>query len=141
LIAEWRGQYRQAPKKTFYTLKHGAGLQKALQPQNSNHWLYAGYSAADWLAPWVRQNVLFVVADMIGLEELTEKLQLEESKKGFNVVVSLDPDGNLLHDRFEVSDGVWTTSPLETYLNLYQSHDRGREAAELIAKKYFGSKP
>jgi hypothetical protein len=141
LLHEWREQKTTKPRQTFYTLQHGAALEKILQPNTGEHWLYAGYSAANWLAPLVRQPLLYVVADVVGLRELEQKLQLEPTQKGFNVVVYPDPEGDLLHDRWEASAGVWTTSPMQTYLELYQSHDRGREAAALIAKKYFGSKP
>ncbi len=141
LLNEWREQKTSKPRQTYYTLKHGAALEKALQPNTDQHWIYASYSAANWLAPLVRQPMLYVVADDVGIQELEGKLQLEATEKGFNVVVYPDPDGDLLQDRWEASAGVWTTSPVQTYLELYQSHDRGREAAALIQTKYLGVKP
>ena len=137
LISAWRDQPQQRSQRSFYTIKHGAALQKALQPNDGTHWLHAGFSAADWLAPWVRQNTFYAVADERGIEQLTEALQLEETSKGFNVIIVSD-DGNVLNDRFEAAEGIWTTSPLETYLTLYQSHDRGREAADQLWQKYQG---
>ena len=49
VISAWRDQPQQRSQRTFYTLKHSAALQKALQPNDGTHWLYSGFSAADWL--------------------------------------------------------------------------------------------
>jgi hypothetical protein len=143
LLEQWRGEWgdtranqrmEDPHKQKYYTLKHGAALQKALQPNDGQHWVYASYSAADWLAPLARQAVLHLVADNLGLRHLQTVLQLEPVKTGFNVIIYLDPEGDILQDRFEAAPGIWTTSPVQTYLELYNSHDRGREAAEYLRK-------
>jgi hypothetical protein len=66
----------------------------------------------------VRQNLLYLVADQIGLGQLESVLGLKPVGSGANVIVYQDPEANLLLDRFKAQAGIWTTSPIETYLML-----------------------
>jgi hypothetical protein len=129
LLENWKTAYTAPKPTTYYTLKHGKALQEALKDASGEHWLYASYSASEWLSPWVRQNLLYLVADQIGLGQLESVLGLKPVGSGANVIVYQDPEANLLLDRFKAQAGIWTTSPIETYLMLSGQHDRAGEAA------------
>jgi hypothetical protein len=136
LLEAWTAAYssQSVIKQRFYTLKHGKALNQALQANDGQHWLYASFSAADWLAPFARQDVLYLVADTIGLEHLQAALQLEPVESGFNVVIMLDAERDILQDHFKTTPNIWTTSPVQTYLELMTGNDRSREAAARILK-------
>ena len=132
LIEAWAAVYTPAPPTTFYSLKHGKMLSETLFDNDGAHWLYAGLSAADWLAPLVRQNTLQLVADETGLQKLKELLGLKPALTGFNVAITLDSQRDSLRDKFHAAPGIWTTSLLQTYLDLSSGNDRAREAAQLL---------
>ncbi len=136
LLEAWSMAYssQNFEKQRFYTLKHGKALSQVLQANDGQHLLYASFSAADWLAPFARQEVLYLVADTIGLEHLKVALQLEPVESGFNVVVILDAERDILQDRFKAAPSIWTTSPVQTYLELMVGNDRSQEAAAQIFK-------
>jgi Transcriptional regulator, AbiEi antitoxin, Type IV TA system len=137
LLETWSAVYtNQSPINRYYTLKHGKALAQALQPNDGQHWLYTSFSAADWLAPFVRQEVLYLVADESGMAHLQQTLKIELVETGFNLVLMADFEGDILQDRFEAASNIWTTSPVQTYLELMSSHDRGREAAAHLYQKY-----
>lgn len=136
LLETWQDSYTPLPKTMFYTLKHGKNLQESLLDNDGQHWIYAGLSASDWLAPLVRQPNLHVLADETGIAQLETKLGLKPVNSGFNVVIFLDQEANLLRDRFEVAPGIWTTSPVQTYLELANGNDRAQEAAQHLFKEH-----
>ena len=130
VLETWRDTYTPLPTRTFYTLKHGKVLQEALGENNGQHWIYTGFSAADWLAPLVRQPNLHLLADEVGIAQLEHILGFKPVSSGFNLVISFDPEANVIRDRFEAAPSIWTTSFVETYLELTSGNDRSREAAE-----------
>ena len=135
LLETWQDSYTPLPKTMFYTLKHGKNLQESLLGNDGQHWIYAGLSASDWLAPLVRQPNLHILADETGIAQLETRLGLKPVSSGFNVVIFLDQEANLLRDRFEVAFGIWTTSPVQTYLELANGNDRAQEAAQHLFKE------
>ena len=46
-------------------------------------------------------------------------------------------DESLFHDANEPAPGVFCTSPVVTYLDLWTGSDRDREAAEHLAGEFF----
>jgi hypothetical protein len=132
LIEAWAHVYTPTSPTTFYSLKHGKMLLETLSDNDGEHWLYASLSAADWLAPLVRQNTLHLVADEIGMQKLKDLLDLKPAPTGFNVAITLDSERDLLRDKFHAAPGIWTTSLLQTYLDLFSGNDRAKEAAQLL---------
>lgn len=62
-------------------------------------------------------------------------LQLSTAARGENVVVIELDDVGLFRDSVEPTDGIHCTSPVQTYLDLYASGERGREAAEHLRQE------
>ncbi len=145
LVDTWCDEYEAPPAETreYYTVRHGEALVSALTPLMIENCRDPGlalrnFSAANWLAPYGRSETtqLYVWPDM--LPRLEKALSLEPAAKGANVVIKILEEESILLDAIEAVDGVVTTSPLQTYLDLYASGDRGREAAEFLRGRGFG---
>ncbi len=138
----WRAAYEPpaGERKSFYTALHGAAFdeaaRKALRPQrDSTHAAFASFSAARWLAPYARVGSHDFYADAVGLDAISSALALSLVTKGENVVVTVLRDPGPLHDVVEQAPGVVCTSPVQTYLDLCASGERGREAAEHLRRE------
>ena len=137
LLDAWRQAYRLDPERSesCYTLLHGEGLDKALRAAlaeagRGQHAVLASYSAGGWLAPFVRVASLYLYADQQGEIVLRKHLKLEPPGKGANVSLMQPKDAGVFLDRVEAAEGLWCTSPIQTYLDLAVSGERGAEAAE-----------
>ena len=137
LLEAWRRAYRLevARSEDCYTLLHGEPLDKALrtllaEAGRGRHAVLASYSAARWLAPFARVASLYFYVDEQGESVIRQHLQLEPAAKGANVSLMRPKDEGVFLDRFEAADGIWCTSPIQTYLDLAVSGERGAEAAE-----------
>ena len=53
------------------------------------------------------------------------------------MVLYVPTDGNLFDDASEPGPSVFRTSPIVTYLDLWNGSDREREAAEHLAGEHF----
>jgi len=137
LLDAWRQAYRLEPESTqsFYTLLHGEAMDKALRSAfaeagGARRAMLASYSAARWLAPYARAGTLYLYADGRGEAALRKHLKLEAPGQGANVSLMRPKDEGVLLDAVEAANGVWCTSPIQTYLDLIVSGERGAEAAE-----------
>ena len=137
LLDAWREAYRRDTERSesFYTLLHGTALDKAVRAAleeagQGEHAVLASYSASGWQAPFSRVASLYLYADDQGESILRKALQLEPSGKGANVSLMRPKDRGVFLDRDEAAGGVWCTSPIQTYLDLAVSGERGAEAAE-----------
>lgn len=65
-------------------------------------------------------------------EQFIERLELQESPEGANVLVWVTkyPDPFLKAER--VADKLYATNPLQTYLDLSAGGERSQEAAEFL---------
>lgn len=142
LLDAWRESYPgpEGHRLTFYTPLHGRELATAFRgalhggsDHNRPRAVLSSFSAADWLAPYGRTGMTSVYVDNLG--RLMDDLQLTNVGKGENVVVTILKDEGPLLDAREVTDGIWCTSPIQTYLDLAQVGNRGREAAEHLKEK------
>lgn len=143
LLDIWREAYRRPGKRHgFYTALHGKALQETLRSSlfGANRFgrvLLGSFSAAQWLAPYARTTTEFFYADRHGMDALRGALQLSPIAKGENVIImALDDDG-LFRDALEPAPGVRCTSAVQTYLDLWISGERGKEAAEHLRKERF----
>ena len=137
LLDAWKAAYEPPVSQSlrFYTTLHGPEFDRharaafAALPQESNAAL-ASYSAAHWIAPYARTGTQFFYADARAVKTLERELKLSSIAKGENIVVSVPKDEGVFLDDFEPAPGMRVTSPLQTYLDLAKSGERGEEAAE-----------
>jgi hypothetical protein len=142
LLDAWRDDYEvtEGKRLTFYTILHGAEFEKAARdvlrvaPERGKA-IFASFSAAHWLAPFGRTGMQYFYADNAGAEQLKERLKLTLSPKGENVSVIVPKDLGLFRDTDEPVRGAVCTSAVQTYLDLWISGERGREAAEYLRKE------
>ncbi len=137
LLDAWRDDY--APpggnRRAFYTTLHGASFEAAIRKggtagAHGGLAMLSSFSAANWLAPYARTGTHSFYADEAGMDRLRQLLDLSPAGRGDNVVVTVIDDRALFQDSVEAADGIHCTSPVQTYLDLYVSGERGREAAE-----------
>ena len=142
LLETWRENYRRpvGHRITGYTHLHGKQLDDqlsgALNPQHPRA-IYSLHSAAQWFAPFGRDGTHTFYADESGAQFLQEALKLMPVPKGANVVLHIPNDESLFDDAIEPAPGIVCTSPVITYLDLWNGNDRDREAAEYVAKECF----
>lgn len=144
LLKAWRENYRSPSDHsiTGYTHLHGEQLEKglagALNPFPPRPCaIYSLHSAAQWFAPYGRDGTYNFYADESGVQTLTKALRLSTVAKGANVVFRVIKDESLFDDAIEPAPGVFCTSPIATYLDLWNGNDRDREAAEYMAREFF----
>lgn len=142
LLDAWRDAYEPPPAKrmTFYTTLHGKAFEEAARGALRTDGAaglaaFASYSSAQWLAPYGRTGTQHFYADEKGLERLRSALQLAPMSKGENVVVSVLKDCGLFIDAVEPALGLVCTGPVQTYLDLSASGERGREAADHLRRE------
>lgn len=139
LLDEWRTAYKSAFEQAthYYTLLHGEPLTEALKAAEApglqateSRVMLASFSAAQWISPFARTSGIICYASEAGEALLTEKLQLQPAGRGENVTVVRPKDDSVYIDPYEPLPGLHCTGALQTYLDLWASGDRGREAAE-----------
>lgn len=137
LLEAWRQAHRLDPERSepAYTLLHGEALDRALRTAlaeagDGRHAVLASYSAGRWLAPFARVSGAYLYVDEEGGNAVRKHLKLESAAKGANVSLMWPKDEGVFLDRVEAAKGMWCTSPVQTYLDLAVSGERGAEAAE-----------
>ena len=137
LLDAWRDAYEppEGRRLRFYTTLHSSAFEEAARKalraaENGGQAVFASFSAAQWLAPYARVSTQFFYADDAGLNRLQELLNLSSASKGENVIITVPKDRGLLRDAIEAAPGILCTSPVQTYLDLTASGERGREAAD-----------
>lgn len=142
LLDAWREDYLPpaGERRAFYTTLHGGAFEEALRQGGGALALdglavLASFSAANWLAPYARTGTHHFYADEEGLSRLRQLLNLSTAARGENVVVTVLDDLAVINDSVEATGGIYCTSPVQTYLDLYVSGERGREAAEHLRRE------
>jgi hypothetical protein len=142
LLDTWREEYvpPAGERRAFYTTLHGSAFEAALREYGTALALdgvaiLSSFSAANWLAPYARTGTHYFYADQEGVDRMRKFLKLSTATRGENVVVTELDDFGLFHDAVEPTEGIHCTSPVQTYLDLYASGDRGREAAEHLRQE------
>ncbi|CAM3831522.1 MarR family transcriptional regulator [Deinococcus saxicola] len=142
LLNAW-AEYRQEAKDPpwlGYTLLHGKKLNEVLQDLQrgsggGENVVLAGPSAAQWMAPFLRDERQYFYATPNGFQQLCEELDLESEPTG-NIVVRVTEEPEVFLDRVQAAPGVWTTSPAQTFLDLHLEGERGQEAAKHLLQHY-----
>jgi hypothetical protein len=140
LLKEWRGVYayeehRQLNcfslsdrKSIFKKLAElGAGSSVGAMPA-----CLASFTAADELAPHVRQSRLWVYCRAQHTREIQKLLGAKEVDTGANLILLEAADEGVFEGIHLGKEGVPTTSALQSYLDLWQAGGRGEEAATAI---------
>ena len=139
VIDAWRDSYEAPPgeRHTLYTTLHGAALESTAREtlgtasqETPGTAAFASFSAANWIAPYARSPIQYFYATKAGLDRLTAALKLKPAPRGENVVITLVKDEGLLADTIEPATGAVCTSPVQTYLDLTLTGERGEEAAQ-----------
>lgn len=139
LLDAWRDDGTQSPQVLMrgYTLKHGRALDTAIEDafaeataQNARL-LLASHSVARRVAPFARVSGEFFYADAGGGFSLLKRhLQLASTDKGENVTIYGAADDGLWLETMELGSKIKATGPIQTYLDLLSTGERGREAAD-----------
>ena len=98
----------------------------------------ASFSAAEWLAPFVRHATNYFYADELGLGALKSLLNLTGAPKGANIVIVVPDEDGVLDDAEPVANGLVATGPVQTYLDLMHAGDRGQEGAAHLRAQLLG---
>ena len=144
LLKSWRENYRQPAGHHIsgYTVLHGDQLRDRLsgslnpgpQPPRA---ICASHSAAQWIAPYVRDGTHSFYADEPGARILQEALQLTHAERGANVILRIPNDETLFEDAVEPAPSIFCANPVVTCLDLWNGNDRDREAADHLAATCF----
>ena len=144
LLRSWRDRYLRPPGRSIaaYTHLHGKQFDErvrvALNPDREGpRAIYSLSSAAQWFAPYSRTGTQTFYSDDAGAEVLKERLGLKHTGSGANVVVHVPSDESLFDDVSEPAPGVFCTSAIVTYLDLWAGNEREREAAQHLAGELF----
>ena len=143
LLKAWRERYRRPHGRRIdgYTHLQPKQLDERLlgdlNPyQHHPRAIYSLNSAAKRLAPFGRDSTHSFYVDEPGAERLREKLGLRPVARGANVVLRVPVDTSLFDDAIEPQPSVFCTSPIVTYLDLWNGNDRDREAADFLAEEH-----
>ena len=144
LLQTWRENYRRPAGRSIpgYTHLHGRQLDEWLRGKLNPYSerpraIYSLHSAAQWLAPFSRSGTQTFYVDEPGAEVLKEGLKLMPAARGANVTLHVLTDETLFDDATEAAPKVFCSSPIVTYLDLWNGSDREREAAEYLAGEFF----
>ena len=140
VLDAWRDAYERpaGEKRLFYAILQGKQFDtmakeafRPIDPHDADgaQAVFASFSAARWLAPYARSNMQYFYANEAGLQILKSGLRLASASKGENVTITVTYDQGVFMDAVEPASGVPCTSPVQTYLDLAASGERGLEAA------------
>lgn len=141
VLDAWAEDYEQPAgrEQALYTHFHGKGLDDALasvlQNRSAGHLLLRSYSAAERIAPFARNANLYLYADEETLDQLMSVMRLSPAGKGGNILVVVPDEDGVFADAIECGPGLPCTSPVQTYLDLQQGGERGREAADHLRRE------
>ena len=141
LLEQWKWVYKKNVinnQSSYYTLlptedrldavksamdeanKQGAGI------------MLSGVSSAKWLAPFVKSSSEYFYADKSGIELLKKHLELEAVAVGPNVIIDEPKDSFLFKEAIDCAPELKCANAVQTYLDLYVSGEREKEAAEYL---------
>lgn len=142
LLDEWSEAYAGlgGKKNSYYTTLHGKGLEDAFLElfrgqRDRPGVLLASFTAAKWLAPYGRIATHNLLSQPAELEHLHKTLALQPAVNGANVVVTMPDHEGVFLDAVHPSPGIVCTSPVQTFLDLSEAGERGKEAAEHLRGK------
>lgn len=137
LLFAWRDAYRfdKHERLGYFTLLQGTKLLDALAAfavRTGGFAAYAGFSAADFQAPNVRQAKTWLYLreqDVALFEQFVEAGPVDS---GENLVLLIPNDEGVFYLADGSNDRMPCTNEVQTYVDLYHSGGRGEEAAEAL---------
>lgn len=141
LLSEWRRNYKKNVSirgSGFYSMLNPEDRLQAIREAiaEADHknagLILSGLSAARWQAPFSKSMSETFYADKEGVEILKKHLLLESVKVGPNVIIEEPKDPFIFQESTDCAPGLKCTNEIQTYLDLYISGEREREAAEHI---------
>jgi hypothetical protein len=139
LLDAWRDGGLHAPSVALrgYTLKHGRALDEAIEAAFSDSTLtgdsrilLASHSVARRAAPYARVAGEYFYATEGGQRLLERHLDISPADKGENITIYRPGDEGLWMETMPLRAPLHGTGPIQTYLDLLTTGERGREAAE-----------
>jgi hypothetical protein len=139
LLDSWRDDGLHPPSvvRRGYTTKHGRSLDAAMEAvfadphlKGDTHVLLASHSVARRAAPYARVAGEYVYASPAGIVLLTRHLDIVPTDKGENITIFRPSDEVLWQETMDLGSPLRGTGPIQTYLDLLTTGERGREAAE-----------
>jgi hypothetical protein len=143
LLFAWRDAYRfdRHQRRGYFTLLKGNELRDALASlgvRTGGCAVYAAVSAADFLAPLVRQPQTGLYVREKEIPKFVNLVEGKPVESGENLVVLIPDDDGI----FFMSDGgimgerrMACTNAVQTYVDLWHAGGRGEEAAEALLEQ------
>ncbi len=140
LLSAWREAYRfdKVRQVRLFTLAKREAIDAALRRIASKGEVkaaYAAFSAAEILAPAVRQPRQWLMVSPECAEEIVQHLDAKPADSGDNLVLLVPPDDGPFFDAQGRADLPICTSALQTYVDVAHLAGRGEEAAEAILEQ------
>ena len=136
LLEAWDKAYRfdRHRRLGYFTLLKNDDLEHSLRPLNNSNGkaAYAGFSAANFQAPSVRQNKTWLYVNDAALDHFVHLAEAKRVDSGENLVVLIPEDDGVFYGSEFSQKGLARTNPVQTWLDLRSSGGRGKEAAEAI---------
>jgi hypothetical protein len=138
LLDAWRDGGLWAPSVVLrgHTLKHGRALETAIEAvftevaKQQSQVLLASHSVARRAAPYARVVGEFLYAAPVAIALLKSHLQISPTDQGENITIFRPSDEGLWQETMDLGPKLKGTGPIQTYLDLLSTGDRGREAAD-----------
>lgn len=142
LLDAWRDEYVPPSGEWIglYTPLHGQVVDDRLRAamRKPGRLMLASFTAARWLAPYARGAADYVYADEAGIIAIEEQMEANRVSKGANLYIARPKENGVFRDEVEPTPGIRTTSPIQTYLDLWISGERGQEAAQHLREEKLG---
>lgn len=140
LVDDWVEHYEVPPgqRRSYYTPLHGKSFEETVRQimrDNPQEVVLASFSAAQWIAPYVRSPSQFLYVAETALLQVKDRLRAQSVSKGDNLVITQLKDDGVFRDVLEPAPGVFTTGLIQTYLDLTNAGERGREAADHLRQE------
>ncbi len=142
LLHAWRDAYRFEKHERLgcFTLMDRRKLTKAIAKlgEDGMDTAYAAFSAADLLAPHVRQPKTWVYVSHRQVDQFMKETEAKRVDSGDNLVVLIPADECVLDGQVPVTTqgiDVRCTSAIQTYVDLWHCGGRGQEAAEAVMEQ------
>ena len=144
LLFVWRDAYRfdRHDRRAYFTLLQGKKLRDALARLDTltgGHAAYAGFSAAEFQAPHVRQPKTWLYVRPHDLAAFAQTIEAKPVDSGENLIVLLPSDDGVFYLGEAGTMGeprLGCTNAVQTYVDLWHSGGRGREAAEALLEQH-----
>jgi len=140
LLQGWCNAYRfdRVKQLRCFTLLRGDEIEKRLAAINTparKQVAFASFSAAEIQAPTVRQPRRWFAVLKSSVEDVMQALEAKEVDSGDNVVLLVAADEGMLVEAEDRGEGLASTHPIQTYLDLSKQAGRGQEAADALLEQ------